>query len=312
MVNELLVNLIDRILGVGDNKARHNRAYRCPNPECSSHLKKKLEINFDSSSPNYEKFGCWTCGFRGNKLKNVFKFNKLTSQQKQELKKYVEVDNRNEKIVQDEIEVELPKEFKSLIGANSRKSKFALNYLKDRNVTINDIMKYNIGYCEWGEYSDMIILPSYDNNGELNYFTGRSFQKDSWIKYKNPPTSRNIIPDEHLINWELPIILCEGKFDQIAIKRNVIPLLGKNIQSKLMEKLVISSVKKIYIALDKDALHQALNHCETLLNNGKKVYLVEMDDKDPSEMGFVNFTKLIQNVPSLTFNKLFEKKLMLI
>jgi hypothetical protein len=98
-------------------------------------------------------------------------------------------------------------------------------------------------------------------------------------------------------------------FDAIAIKRNVIPLLGKNIQSTLMKKLVTSQVDKIYIALDKDAIKKALDFCEQLINEGKEVYLVEMDDKDPSEMGFEHFTKLIQTTLPLTFSDLLEKKL---
>jgi Ran GTPase-activating protein (RanGAP) involved in mRNA processing and transport len=98
----------------------------------------------------------------------------------------------------------------------------------------------------------------------------------------------------------------------MAIKRNVIPLLGKNIQDKLKKKLVTSQVQKIYIALDKDAIKQALSFCEELLNEGKEVYLVELKDKDPSEMGFENFTKLIQTTQPLTFSNLFEKKLELV
>ena len=98
----------------------------------------------------------------------------------------------------------------------------------------------------------------------------------------------------------------------MAIKRNVIPLLGKNIQDKLKKKLVTSQVQKIYIALDRDAIKQALSFCEELLNEGKEVYLVELQDKDPSEMGFENFTKLIQTTQPLTFSNLFEKKLELV
>jgi hypothetical protein len=97
-------------------------------------------------------------------------------------------------------------------------------------------------------------------------------------------------------------------FDAIAIKRNVIPLLGKNIQSSLMKKIINSKVQKIYIALDKDAIKQALNFCETLMNEGKEVYLVDLEEKDPSEMGFEKFTNLIQNTYSLTFSDLLEKK----
>jgi DNA primase len=155
----------------------------------------------------------------------------------------------------------------------------------------------------------MIVIPSYDSNGKLNYFTARSFEKNPYIKYRNPDVSRDIIPFELFINWELPIILCEGPFDAIAIKRNVIPLFGKNLQPNLMKKIVTSKVQKIYIALDNDAVKQALGFCEQLLDIGKEVYLVELQGKDPSEMGFENFTKLIQNVQPLTQYKLMDKKL---
>jgi CMP-2-keto-3-deoxyoctulosonic acid synthetase len=54
----------------------------------------------------------------------------------------------------------------------------------------------------------------------------------------------------------------------MAIKRNAIPLLGKTLPEKLMKKIVSSSVKQIFIALDNDALKQAIQYCETLLNHG--------------------------------------------
>jgi 16S rRNA G527 N7-methylase RsmG len=76
-----------------------------------------------------------------------------------------------------------------------------------------------------------------------------------------------------------------------------------------MKRLVESKVQKIYIALDSDAIKQALGFCEQLLDIGKEIYLVELKDKDPSEMGFKNFTKLIQITSPLTQYKLMEKKL---
>ena len=79
-----------------------------------------------------------------------------------------------------------------------------------------------------------------------------------------------------------------------------------------MKKLVESKVEKIYIALDDDAMSQALKFCEQLLNVGKEVYLVELQGKDPSELGFEKFTKLIQTVTPLTQDSLMEKKLSLI
>ena len=79
-----------------------------------------------------------------------------------------------------------------------------------------------------------------------------------------------------------------------------------------MKKLVESKVQKIYIALDNDAVKQALKFCEQLLDVGKEVYLVELQGKDPSEMGFEHFTKLIQTTIPLTQYKLMEKKLSII
>ena len=155
----------------------------------------------------------------------------------------------------------------------------------------------------------MIIIPTYDKSGRLNYFTARTFDKNAYVKYRNPQVSRDIIPNEHMINWRVPIILCEGLFDAIAIKRNAIPLLGKNIQSNLMKKIVTSFVEKIYIALDKDAIKQALHFCEQLMMEGKEVYFVDMQDKDPSEMGFENFTKLIQKTNPMTYSSLLGRKL---
>jgi hypothetical protein len=49
-----------------------------------------------------------------------------------------------------------------------------------------------------------------------------------------------------------------------------------------------------------------------LLNEGKEVYLVDLDEKDPSEMGFENFTNLIQNTYPLTTYGLMSKKIELI
>jgi len=106
--------------------------------------------------------------------------------------------------------------------------------------------------------------------------------------------------------------LCEGPFDAIAIKRNAIPLLGKNIQQNLMKKIVTSAVEKIYIALDLDAMKQALKFAEYFMNEGKEVYLVNLEGKDPSEMGFENFTKLIQTTFPLDQYGLMERKLQLL
>jgi hypothetical protein len=309
MINQSLVSLANSVLGAGKATARGNYAYHCP---LCHHTKPKLEINMTENNKGENPWHCWVCDKKGKKLYQLFKAVDVSPEIMAELKvivKYVGPETE----VKVEEKIKLPKEYQSL--TNIQKSniigRHALAYLKSRGITEEDILKYGIGYCETGRYANMIIIPSYDAKGNINYFTGRSFEKEPSVKYRNPTVSRDIIPFELFINWDLPLILCEGPFDAIAIKRNVIPLLGKNIQSNLMKKIVMSSVEKIYIALDRDAQKKALDFCEKLMNEGKEVYLVDMQDKDPSEMGFANFTNLIQETYPLNFSGLLEKKLFL-
>jgi len=309
MVNELLVSLVNSVLGIGKRTSKGNHSYNCP---FCNHHKPKLEINFTDNKNGDNPWHCWACNKKGRKLRSLFKQIKASPEYFSQLKKLVKSGYEVEEIKIEEKILELPKEFKNLIGSKNIISRHASAYLKRRNINKDDILKYNIGYCEYGPYADRIVIPSYNSKGILNYFTSRTFKEDTFQTYKNPDTSRNIIPFEMFINWDLPIILCEGPFDAIAIKRNVIPLLGKNIQSNLMKKLVSSKVKKIYIALDTDAIKQALKFCEELLNEGKEVYLVELPGKDPSEMGFKEFTKLVQKATPLNQFSLMEKKIMLI
>ncbi|MBT5974461.1 MAG: hypothetical protein HOG64_02005, partial [Flavobacteriaceae bacterium] len=227
-----------------------------------------------------------------------------------EIKKHVSyVDYRNPEAKVEA--VKLPKEFKAFtsITKSDMTGRQAVAYLKRRNVSKADILRYNIGYCEGGMYDKMIIIPSYSHEGTLNYFVARNFNEHSPVKYKNPPMSKDIVPFELFINWSSPLVLCEGMFDALAIKRNAIPLLGKHIQRELMKKIVTSQVKKIYIALDKDALKESVRFCEHLMNEGKEVYLVDLKEKDPSAMGFKSVTNLIQNTIPLTDFDLMAQKL---
>ena len=310
MVNQALVSTLNSVLGVGKSTSKGNYAYHCP---FCNHHKPKLEINLNETDNGENKWHCWVCDKRGKSIVKLFQLISAPKDKILEVKTVTKYTSGKLEIKETDKKVELPEEFISLsLHDNNIEYKHAISYLKRRQITLDDILKYNIGYCVNGKYSNCIVIPSYDKDGKLNYFTARNFNKNSSVKYKNPDTSRDIIPFELFINWNLPIIICEGPFDALAIKRNVIPLLGKNIQKSLKKKLAKSEVQKIYIALDKDAMKQALAFCEELINEGKEVYLVEMDGKDPSEMGFENFTNLIQTVQPLTFSNLFEKKLELI
>ena len=206
--------------------------------------------------------------------------------------------------------ISLPKEYIPLWKpSNSIEYKNAIHYLLKRNVTLSEIIKYSIGYCETGEYEKKIIIPSYNEFGKLNYFVGRSYYEGVAFKHKNPDVSKNIIGFDLLVNWALPIVLVEGAFDAISVRRNAIPLFGKTISENLRKKVIEKSVKQLYICLDKDAQKQALQHAEYFMNNGVEVYLVDLKEKDPADIGFETMSILIKETPKLTFEKYIMYKL---
>jgi len=306
----VLLGLVETVLGKGKVTARTNYAFHCP---FCNHHKPKLEIELSVTKDGKNPWNCWVCGTKGRSLVSLFKKAGASNEKLQELKpfvKYIPVEGLEEGA--EKITVTLPKEYKSLHDNTSKSITFrqAQAYAKNRGITDADIVKYGIGYCEVGRYANSLIVQSHDAEGKINYFIGRSFEKDPARKYNAPRCDKNaIVGLEYYINWKCPVILCEGIFDAMAIKRNAIPLFGKTISTALMMRLVQNDVKTVYIALDNDALKDALKHAQQLLNLGKEVYLVELNGKDPSYIGFEGMTQLLHQADSMSFGELLMKKM---
>lgn len=310
MDNLVLLNLLESILGKSKPTSKGNHSFHCP---FCNHHKPKLEINLQTNEKKENPWHCWVCNTKGKTIKTLFKALKISGSKSEQLDTII-VPGKREEIVYNQ--VNLPKEFISFSNLPELNKvqeilvRQALHFLKKRGISKEQIQKYNIGCCLEGEYANRIIIPSYDADGRLNYFMARSFDQGENRKYKNPSVqNKNIIGLEYFINWEAPIVLVEGIFDALTIQRNVIPLFGKTLSEALMKKLVLSDTEKVYVALDKDAQREALQHCQTLMSFGKEVYLVEMDGKDANEIGFENFLNIIENTYPLTFEKIMGIKL---
>lgn len=304
MENPILISAVENVLGKSHKRARDNYAFNCP---FCNHRKPKLEVKMSTNEKGENPWECWVCNTRGRTLKSLLRQMKLSREEANQVLQYV---RKGETADYEVTFVELPKEFQPLATASQTSviANKVRKYLYRRGLTDNDFIKYNVGYCTTGEYAGRIIVPSYDENNQLNFFVGRTFE-NNYFKYKNPSASKDVVGFENLINWDQPIILVEGVFDAMAAKRNAVPILGKSLSKSLMMKLVSNKVQDIYIALDKDALKSALSYSEQFLSMGKRVFLVDMVDKDPSEMGFTNFTRHIQQSQELTFSDLLRYKL---
>jgi DNA primase len=301
-----VVTTLSNVLGSYLTLRGNELAFYCP---FCNHHKQKLQVNTET-----QKWHCWTCNSGGKKLTSLLRKLDVDRNTISIIREIYGDSNYNpqQEDVETKVYISLPKEYISLNeppkGFNPE-YKQAINYLTQRGITQKEIVKYNIGYCKDGLYARRVIIPSYNSDGSLNYFISRSYYQDEKMKYKNPPISKNIICFESQINWKEPIILCEGVFDAITIKRNAIPLLGKFPSKQLVEKIFMSGVSNIVISLDNDAINEALKAAEYFRKNGINVRMMYLKDKDAAEMGYDRFydelTKTTQfGIEELLLNKI--------
>ena len=272
-------------------------------PFCDHH-KRKMQVNVDT-----QQWHCWVCDAKGRSIFVLAKKLKAPKQIYSELgdilglKQTYNSNDSAQKIGR------LPKQFQFLLNtADGIMRTQAIKYLESRGISKYDIIRYNIGFCVDGEYGGRIIVPSYDKDGNLNYFVGRSIYEGK-MKYKNPPVSRNIIVWESNINWNLPIVLCEGVFDAIAIKRNAIPLLGKTLSEMLMTRLVSERVKDVTLALDPDAIKTAVAISQRLMRYGINVRNTNLESGDPSDLGYKTMLNKIDKASPLDSYSLILQKI---
>ena len=294
-----LLNLFETVLGKSITSGSE-ATFSCP--YCNHH-KKKLVVNIIT-----QKWHCWVCGIKGVGVERIFK--KLGASGKlSELQSLTGIKLTASKD-KDAEHVSLPMEFVPMTSGNSSNPEFrnASRYLKLRGITKIDVLRYNIGFCDTGQYKRMIIIPSYDKEGVLNYFVGRSYY-DTDFKHKNPKTSKDIIGFELLLNWNEDINICEGVFDAIAIGENSIPIFGKFLPNALKIKIKENNVKRINIVLDSDAKSESIKLCEYLQSENVDVRIIEMKDgEDPSTLGHDKIVKLISESKTVDFAKLLELK----
>ena len=302
----VIIRILDEILGVGTSLKGNEQAHHCP---FCHHHKKKLQVNLET-----QQWHCWVCDSKGRKVQTLLKRLHVDSKK---IRKVFEIYG-DDYIVsstttdEEKVELRLPSEFKSLLvkpkGLNPLYKK-VVQYAKDRGITKEDIIRYNIGYCDGGIYTNRIIIPSYDRDNRLNYFIARSVFAEEKFKYKNPPVSKNVTMFENQINWNKPITLCEGVFDAMSIKRNAIPLLGKFIPKTLMDSIYKKGVRDIKIVLDKDAQDQALYYVNYFMNNGITVTNILPTEKDAGDMGFTKVNKILKETKNTDFEDIVSQKL---
>ena len=284
--------ILSDILG-GSYQSGDELLFRCPS---CNHYKNKLSVNIEKDA-----FKCWICDWSGRSLYRVVRRMGSYSQRQEwkELTNSVDVSSfgldlfdTKEFEVPDQ-RISLPEEFVSLANKSRPATSIpARNYLRSRGVSDKDIIRWKIGYCSGGQYSGRIIVPSFNKNGNCNYFVSRTYN-DAWRKYLNPSASKDIIFNELFIDWDSDLVITEGVFDAIVAGPNSIPILGSTLrpESKLFQEIVKNDTP-IYLALDPDAEKKTMRIIRSLLEYDIEVYKVDVSQHaDVAEMGREEFSK---------------------
>jgi transcription elongation factor Elf1 len=270
-------------------------------PSCKHH-KRKLNIN---TTTGY--YQCWVCGFSGKSFSSLLKKLKATSDYYQILcKNKIKI---NYEVTEEKKTLILPEEFKPLCkSTNDIIYKHALNYCLKRNLTVHEIVRYNIGYCASGSFVNRVIIPSYDEDGNLNFYCGRDIY-NSKLKYRLCDGSKDIIGFELFTDFTKPITIVEGPFDALSVKYNVVPLFGKTMSKKLKMKLIDYRPPYVNVLLDNDALDSSLKICDFLLSNNIEARLILLDGKDPNEIGHEKTWQTINSSVRIDESLLYRYKL---
>ena len=281
--------------------SRDECLFYCPHCE---HHKPKMSVNLDKNV-----YKCWVCDTKGNNIwRLVRKFGDSSDKRKwRSFEDEVDItDSVYEKIFgtpkEEEETIELPPEFVSLTNRNLLVGgKRAKKYLLNRGLTDRDIARWKIGYCASGEYKNRVIIPSFNKDGKLNYFVGRS-HSDDWMRYKNPMVSRNIIFNELNVDWKERVCLVEGIFDAVKAGTNSIPLLGStlNERSKLFQKITENDTI-VYLALDPDADKKSMEMIKAFLSHGIEVHTVDISGyEDVGSMSKEIFARRFKKAREIT------------
>jgi len=284
------IAFIQRVLGqTSISRDGRNVAVACP--ACRDVDKKKLAVRLDDW-----QFHCWVCGFKGRTLVPLlrkYSLPEVLSFYRERFLGQILTHSRETDTVPEE-DLKLPEGFILLAEATSSKdpdTKAALSYLTKRGVGIDLMWRFKLGLCSRGRYRRRVVMPSFDEHGDLNYFVARTID-DINPKYLNCSANKTrMIFNDISIDWDNTVTVCEGPFDLMKCDRNTTCLLGSSLsEDSLLFKKIVANETPVILALDSDMQKKTQQFASTLTSYGCEVKILDLGGrKDVGEMSTDEF-----------------------
>ena len=317
------LNFIQRAFGpYRISRDSRNVDVRCPICNSTDKTKLKLSILTDDVNAAGEPVclgaHCWTCGYRSRSL-----FGLLIKHGNRELLREYEdrflpeaMRHRSydlDDAPMKEQKLELPNDFKLLATSSSHDPDVQAmrKYLIERHVSERDLWYYKLGYSNEAKWRRRIIMPSFNADGELNFFVGRTIDKRCWLRYDNPDVPRgSIIFNELNVDWKQRLVLCEGPFDLMKCGDNAVPLLGSDLNERsALFSRIIENRTPIALALDSDMRTKKTPlNARRLMAFDIDVVIVQVLN-DPGEMSKQEFKEQLAAAQHLDWADTFRDRL---
>jgi hypothetical protein len=276
----------------------------CKAKKNETYSKRKLVIRIDGLTH------CWVCNYKSKNLIHLLK----STDNSRFLKEYVESFVDKNQIYQKDDDssqeeqvsnIELPESFELLATADDSSShvRALKKYLKTRLGDFDrDLWYWKLGYTSFDEkeYRNRIVMPSFDCNGNLNYFTARHV-KGYNPKYKNPSGIKreDVVFNEINIDWTQELTLVEGPFDLVKCNDNATCVLGSSLTKEyLLFQKIVENKTPILLAFDPDALTKSLTLAKLFAEYDIQTRILEIPNsykaKDVGDLTKKQFNELSQ------------------
>lgn len=283
---------------------------RCPICAPTDPTKKKLAIRTTDDANH-----CWTCGWKARSLAPLLR--KYGSQEQLVTYREFTGDNPRPLVVEAETQqkIQLPKDFRLLALANDMDPdvKAAWRYVYSRGLTDKDAWYFKFGVSDESRWKRRVIMPSFDADGNLNYFAARAIDKDKKPKYDNPEVDKNpIVFNEINIDWTKRLVLCEGPFDLVKCPENSTALLGSDLDERheIFNKILLYNTP-VALALDGDMWHKKMPKIVKKIQE-YNIDVVVVDVRpwgDPGSMSKSEFEKALSEAQPFEWNDMFSDRL---
>lgn len=309
------LKFIESVFGSGKLAANgKNFGVRCPICAPKDASKRKLVIRVDDDLAH-----CWTCAWKGHNLAGLIRRFGSPRQLAEYRDEFLPDGHRISAVEPDGEErpkLELPKDFRMLVHCAQSTPGLGQvwTYLRSRGVTQRDAWYYKLGISSEHRWRGRVIMPSFDADGELNYFVGRSvYELDRRQKYDNPEDDKlPIIFNEINLDWKKRLVVCEGPFDLMKCGDNAVPLLGSDLNehSKLFSQVALHGTP-IALALDGDMWQKKTPYLARKLQE-YDVDVVVVDVRshgDPGAMTKAQFREVLAAATAPTWSSNFLNRL---